>query len=152
MLMTRETFMRYFKVILCSFKKILSFFLRFLSVFLLFGLRTISSVKGSPSSKSTKSKKSRLLLSTQNLLVYIMMEGEIEKLYTEAVPNKRGKMSVKHLDHTFRKIGIPMRVQQIRSLFFRYDKTKTKQLDLNEFRQLIEDIAINPQQAHTLQG
>ena len=76
-----------------------------------------------------------------------MMEMEIEKLYAEAIPNKRGKMSMKHLDLTFRKIGITLAVQQIRSLFFRYDKTKTKQLDLEEFRQLIEDITKNPSQS-----
>ena len=80
------------------------------------------------------------------------MEIEIEKLYTEAVPNRRGKMSIKNLEITFRKIGIAMTVQQIRTLFFHYDRTKSKKLDLDEFRQLIEDIIQNPALSLALQN
>ena len=68
------------------------------------------------------------------------MDKEVEKLFMEADNHKRGKLSTQQLDTMFRRIGITLTIKEIRALIFQYDKTKSKDLDLEEFRQLIHGI------------
>ena len=65
------------------------------------------------------------------------MDGEVERLFYEADPTKRGKISTRQLEIMFKRMGITIAVKDIRGLIFQYDKTKSEDLDLHEFRQLI---------------
>ena len=69
-----------------------------------------------------------------------MMDNEIKRLFMESKPDKNGKISTIQLHTCFKSIGITLAVKHVRALLYEYDKTKSKDLDLNEFRQLIYDI------------
>ena len=68
------------------------------------------------------------------------MEGEVEKLFMEYDIDNRGRISAQQIDLLFKTIGITLSIKDLRSLIFQYDKTKKKDLDLEEFRQLINGI------------
>lgn len=68
------------------------------------------------------------------------MENEVEKLFYENVPNKAGKIGLKQLRVIFNKFGYKLSVKQLRVILYHYDETKSKDLDLLEFKKLINDV------------
>ena len=68
------------------------------------------------------------------------MADEIENLFNEIDSSKDGKISTRELGRMFKKLGVKLSPSDVKGLVYKFDKDGSRDIDLTEFRALINDV------------